>query len=88
MPQLPSEVIKNRAKILRNLGELTLKKYLKKRVGKKIKVLIEQVQDSKSTGKCQHFTKVEIPQTIKEGSIVDCIVTDINKNISLANLIS
>ena len=88
MPQVPKDIIKKRARILRNLGNINLRKYLNNQIGSKVKVLIEQVKDEISIGKSQHFTKIEIPQILNEGSIVDCIVTDVYENISKATLIS
>ena len=88
MPQVPKDIIKKRARILRNLGNINLRKYLNNQIGSKVKVLIEQVKDEISIGKSQHFTKIEIPQILNEGSIVDCIVTDVYENTSKATLIS
>jgi len=88
MPQIPKNIIKKRAKILRELGKNNLRKYLKNQIGSNIKVLIEQVKEKVSIGKSQHFTKIEIPQILNEGSIVNCIVTEVNENISKATLIS
>ena len=88
MPQIPKNIIKKRAKILRELGKNNLRKYLKNQIGSNIKVLIEQVKEKFSIGKSQHFTKIEIPQILNEGSIVNCIVTEVNENISKATLIS
>ena len=61
---------------------------LKIRQNSKIRVLIEQVKDSVSIGKSQHFTKIEISEKLIEGSIVECIITDVSNNISRANLLS
>ena len=86
MPQVPKDIIKKRARILRNLGNSNLKKYLNNQIGSKVKVLIEQVKDGISIGKSQHFTKIEIPQILHVGSIIDCIVTDVCENTSKATL--
>ena len=88
MPQLPKDVIKKRAKILRNLGTTNMKTYLKKQIGSKARVLIEQVKDNISLGKSQHFTKVQISQILNKGSIVDCIITSVHENFLKATLIS
>ena len=71
MPQVPKDMVKKRARILRNLGATNLRKYLKNQIGSKVRVLIEQVKESSSIGKSQHFTKIEIPQILNRGSIVD-----------------
>ena len=88
MPQVPKHIIKKRARILRNLGNINLRKYLNNQIGSKVKVLIEQVKESSSIGKSQHFTKIEIPQILNKGSIVDCIISDVHENISKATVIS
>ena len=88
MPQVPKLIIKKRAKILRELGNTNLRNYLKNQKGSKVKVLIEQSNDKASIGKTQQFTKIEIPQSLNEGSIVNCIITDVFENISKATLIS
>ncbi len=88
MPQVPKDVIKKRAKTLRNLGANNMKKYLNKQIGSVTRVLIEQVKDNVSIGKSQHFTKVEIPQILNKGSIVDCLITNTDENFLQATLIS
>ena len=88
MPQVPKETIKKRAKILRDLGNTNLKIYLNNQVGIKKRVLIEKVKDSISYGKSQHYTKIEIPKTLSEGTIVDCVITNVRNNISIATLLS
>ena len=88
MPQVPKDIIKKRAKILRNIGNTNMKKYLNKQIGSKARVLIEQVKETSSIGKSQHFTKVKIPQILTKGSIVDCIITSVHENILIGTLIS
>lgn len=88
MPQVPKDIIKKRAKILRNIGNTNMKKYLNKQIGSKARVLVEQVKESSSIGKSQHFTKVKIPQILTKGSIVDCIITSVHENCLIAMLIS
>ena len=87
MPQIPKNIIKKRAKILRELGELYLRKYLRSQIGKKTRVLIEQIKDQVSMGKSQHFTKIEISEVLNKGSIVNCIITDVYENTLRATLI-
>ena len=88
MPQIPINIIKKRAKILRNLGKKNLLNYLNSQIGKIEKVLIEHSGNVLSKGKSQHFTKIEIPKKLNEGSIVNCIICKVNKDISTASLIS
>jgi threonylcarbamoyladenosine tRNA methylthiotransferase MtaB len=87
MPQVPNKIIKKRAKILRDLGNENLKKYLNKQVGTKKRVLIEKVKNSVSIGKSQHYTKIEIPESLTVGSIVECVITNVHNNISRASLL-
>ena len=54
---------------------------------KKTRVLIEQIKDQVSMGKSQHFTKIEIYEVLNEGSIVNCIITDVYENTLRATLI-
>ena len=87
MPQVSKDTIKKRAKTLRNLGNNNLNKYLNNQIGFKVKVLIEQIKNNHSLGKSQHFTKVKIAEKLNIGSIVDCIITNVDKDISTASLI-
>ena len=50
-------------------------------------MLVEQVKENISYGKSQHFTKIKIKDTIKEGEIIKCIITDMNNGILIANII-
>lgn len=88
MPQIQKNIIKKRAETLRAIGNNNLEKFLKKQIGKKIKVLIEQVTNSISIGKSQHFTKIKIIQPLEVGSIVDCTVINTEGNISQASVLS
>ena len=87
MPQIPKNIIKKRAEILRECGNNNLIKFLESQIGLKTKVLIEQVRENKSLGKSQHFTKIEIPEKLEKGSIVDCTIKNVSGNISKAILI-
>ena len=60
MPQLPIDVIKNRAKKLRDIGEQNLSKYLEKQIGNNTTMLVEQSNSTRSIGKSEHFTKIQI----------------------------
>ena len=87
MPQVSKDIIKKRAKILREEGFSQMKNYLKKQIGKTEYVLIEKMNRKISHGKTQHFTKVEINEKTKIGDIVKCIVTQTNNNSLIAKLI-
>ena len=87
MPQISKEVIKNRAKILRDCGNKNLSKYLNQQIGRKATVLVEEVDPTGSYGKSQHFTKIHIDKELTEGSIVNCKIYKMNENILKAKLI-
>ena len=54
MPQISKEVIKNRAKILRDCGNKNLSKYLNQQIGRKATMLVEEVHPTGSYGKNTH----------------------------------
>lgn len=87
MPQVNKEIIKKRARILREEGERQMKKYLKEQVGNSAIMLIEQSKENFSYGKSQHFTKIKILGSYEEGKIIKCMITDYNKNILSAQII-
>ena len=87
MPQIPKDIIKKRAKILREEGNRQMQIYLENQIGNSTTMLVEQVKENISYGKSQHFTKIKIQETIKEGAIVKCIITDVNQGILNARII-
>ena len=87
MPQISKEVIKNRAKILRDCGNKNLVKYLNQQIGRKATVLVEEVDPTGSYGKSQHFTKIHIDKELPKGLIVNCKIYKMNENILKAKLI-
>ena len=87
MPQLPRELIKSRAHLLREEGAKQMKNYLRGQVGNISTILVEQIKDNFAYGKTQQFTKVKIKEPVKIGTIVKCKITDINKDILCGHLI-
>ena len=87
MPQISKEVIKNRAKILRDCGNKNLSKYLNQQIGRKATMLVEEVDPTGSYGKSQHFTKIHIDKELPKGSIVNCKIYEIKENILQAKSI-
>ena len=87
MPQVPRDIIKKRARTLREEGEKQMQKYLQKQIGNSAIMLVEQVKENFSYGKSQHFTKIKLSNKIKEGEIVKCIITDFSKDILSAQII-
>ena len=49
--------------------------------------ILEQVKENISYGKSQHFTKIKIQDSIKEGEIVKCKITEIHNDILNAHII-
>lgn len=56
MPQVDGKITKTRAKLLREAGEIELKKFLEKQVGKTFKVLVEK----DGVGRLENFLQVKI----------------------------
>ena len=87
MPQLPKDVIKNRAKKLRDIGKQKLSIYLEQQIGNNTTMLVEQSNLTMSIGKSQHFTKMQIKQKLSVGSIVNCKIQGVYENILQAVLV-
>ena len=87
MPQVEKSVIKDRAKILRQMGMEKLKRYLNKKVGEKDLILIEKNQNEKSIGKDQNFFNVILDEKIREGDIVPCVYIGVNNDMLMAKRI-
>ena len=87
MPQLPKEIIKKRAKILREKGKEKLLNYLNKQIGLNDLMLVEYIEKNISYGKTQHYTKVKVNEPIKEGKIVKCKITKIENDLLEAVLV-
>lgn len=68
MPQLDGKIIKARAKILREIGEKELQKFLQNQIGKTLSVLVEKG----GIGKSENFLDVKISdaENLKSGEIV------------------
>tara|TARA_B100000029_G_scaffold183128_2_gene180734 strand:- start:3103 stop:4365 length:1263 start_codon:yes stop_codon:yes gene_type:complete len=87
MPQLPKEIIKKRAKILREKGKEKLLNYLNKQIGLNDLMLVEYIEKNISYGKTQHYTKVKVNEPINEGKIVKCKITNIDNDVLEAVLV-
>ena len=87
MPQVTKNIIKKRAKVLRDEGQNQMRKYLEKQIGSSAIMLVEQIKENISYGKSQHFTKIKIKNPIKTGKIVKCKITSINQDILNAHII-
>jgi threonylcarbamoyladenosine tRNA methylthiotransferase MtaB len=67
MPQLAREVVKERAKRLREAGENALRRHLDGEVGNMRRVLTE----SEKTGRTEHFTQVRLAHETPAGQVVN-----------------
>ena len=67
MPQVKREIVKARAKALREAGEVALARHLAAQVGQTRSVLIE----SASMGRTEHFTPVRLAAPLQPGTIID-----------------
>ena len=70
MPQINRNIIKERARRLREQGEAALRRHLEAQVGARRQVLIE----SGELGRTEHFTRARLSSPIEPGTIVDVTV--------------
>ncbi|MBN8940538.1 MAG: tRNA (N(6)-L-threonylcarbamoyladenosine(37)-C(2))-methylthiotransferase MtaB [Rhizobiales bacterium] len=70
MPQVPREIVKERARRLRSRGEAALTAHLDGMVGRPFQVLTE----TRDLGRTQHFTPVRFKSPVEPGEIVDLTV--------------
>ena len=78
MPQMPKEIRKERAAILRAEGEKNLQKFLASRIGKIEQVLVE----SNGKGRTEHFAEVKTNGVA--GEIIEMKITGSENNYLLA----
>jgi threonylcarbamoyladenosine tRNA methylthiotransferase MtaB len=74
MPQLDGKIIKQRAKLLREAGNLELRKFMEKQVGKKAKIIVEK----NGVGKSENFLDVVLGIDYKAGDVVDIVLSQDN----------
>lgn len=82
MPQIPSNVIKERAKILRDHGNEQLKKELKNSINTIQNVLVET---DEGIGHSENFLTIKVNQA-KERKIYTCKVKDIKNNMLIGDI--
>jgi threonylcarbamoyladenosine tRNA methylthiotransferase MtaB len=80
MPQIRREIVKARARRLREKGEAVLRRHLEAQVGATRQVLIE----SEEVGRTEHFTRVRLAAPTEPGIIVDVTVAGHNGRQLLA----
>ena len=69
MPQVGREVAKERARCLRAIGELALKRHLAGEIGRRRRVLVESKE-----AKTEHFTRVLLPRPAAPGTLLDVTI--------------
>jgi threonylcarbamoyladenosine tRNA methylthiotransferase MtaB len=67
MPQLPRSVVKERARQLRERGEIALRRHLDAEIGATRRVLTE----AREAGRTEHFTRVRLAAPAEPGRIVE-----------------
>ena len=85
--KVPSKIIKERCKTMRDLGNIKKKEFYKKNIGKKVEVLIEAKRD-KATGFLKGMTSNYLPIFLSgnddlKNTIVDAKIEKINNDNSL-----
>ena len=71
MPQLPKDIIKQRAQVLRDLGDAQLEKHLQAMVGQATEVLMER----QGFGRAETYTPVRLNGPYRSGDVVSAHIT-------------
>jgi threonylcarbamoyladenosine tRNA methylthiotransferase MtaB len=88
MPQVNGKIIKERAKKLREAGAEELQKFLRKQVGKKLKVVVEK----NAVGKAENFLDVKIlgdenlQKNLQAGTLIEVKIESVEGAFLVANL--
>ena len=83
MPQLDREIIKKRAKILRNIGERKIIEHYDKLKNKEINLIVE----SQNQGRSDTFAKVCLDDNFEVGKIIKMLVTGKSQEGLIGNII-
>ena len=83
MPQLDREIIKKRAKILRNIGERKITEHYDKLKNKEINLIVE----SQNQGRSDTFAKVCLDDNFEAGKIIKMLVTGKRQDGLIGNII-
>jgi threonylcarbamoyladenosine tRNA methylthiotransferase MtaB len=70
MPQVRRDIVKERARRLRDKGQAALRRHLDGRIGTRARVLAE----SHARGRTEHFTPVRLAAPIEPGVILDLAI--------------
>lgn len=83
MPQIERDLVKDRAKRLRDKGNMALLNHLEMQKGRRVRILIEK----DNSGHCEDFTRVLVSESVPEGSIISASIFSHNGYELLANRI-
>lgn len=85
MPQVNKSVIKERAKILRALGQEQLENFLKTKIGTQINVLVERWEG----GHCEHYAPVCLKNIEKEITVGSVVTLEVERveNLKLIGVV-
>ena len=83
MPQLDREIIKKRAKILRNIGERKITEHYDRLKNKEINLIVE----SQNQGRSDTFAKVFLDDNFEAGKIIKMLVTGKRQEGLIGNII-
>ena len=83
MPQLDREIIKKRAKILRNIGERKITEHYDKLKNKEINLIVE----CQNQGRSDTFAKVFLDDNFEAGKIIKMLVTGKRQEGLIGNII-
>ena len=83
MPQIDREIIKKRAKILRNIGERKITEHYDKLKNKEINLIVE----SQNQGRSDTFAKVFLDDSFEAGKIIKMLVTGKRQEGLIGNII-
>lgn len=82
MPQNSREIVKKRAAILRELGEVQASKYLKNQIGKKVRPVMETAY----RGRTDSFAEIELDTPMSIGAMPLVQITDVREGCLLGTM--
>ncbi|MCQ2914602.1 MAG: tRNA (N(6)-L-threonylcarbamoyladenosine(37)-C(2))-methylthiotransferase MtaB [Alphaproteobacteria bacterium] len=82
LPQVPVEIRKNRARILREAGEEQMNLWMMSKIGQSMSVLVEK----ENSGLCEYYTQVNFDQKCKVGSFVNVKIKDVKDAVFVAEI--
>ncbi len=82
MPQNSREIVKKRAAILREMGEVQASKYLKNQIGKKVRPVMETAY----RGRTDSFAEIELDTPMSIGAMPLVQITDVREGCLLGTM--